>query len=51
MGNQFKQFGAWHMRARQLSFASLTPAVHSEKTLCQIDASGYDSHDFSHLVS
>ena len=51
MGNQSKHFGAWHIGARQLSFASLTPAVHSEKTLSQIDANGYDSRDFPSLVS
>ena len=51
MGNQFKQFGVWHIGARQLSFASLIDAVHSENVLCQIDANGYDSHDFPSLVS
>ena len=46
MGNQFKQFGAWHIGGRQLNFASLARAVHSESILCQIDVNGYDSDQF-----
>jgi len=51
VGNEFKQFGAWHLRAYQGGLASLIHAMHGKDVLGQINSNGYDSHDFPFQVS
>ena len=51
MDDKLNQFGAWHFGAYELRLAGLIDAVHGENVLCQIDANGYDNHDFPSQVS
>ena len=51
IGDEFEQLGAWHLGAHQCRFAGLIHAVQGKNVLCQIDANGYDSHDFPSQVS